>query len=145
MKRRFDRFDWKDDLMDIAARLQDNIASLNHFLPEFILIGLMLVLMIADVFIKREQTPWLGILTLVGGIICLIAVLGQSDEPGRGIFNNMMAVDRFATFFKLIFLGSMIMTVLLSFSSLELAGRSVGEYFILLTATTLGMLWMASA
>ncbi|RIK74576.1 NADH-quinone oxidoreductase subunit N, partial [candidate division KSB1 bacterium] len=33
----------------------------------------------------------------------------------------------------------------LSFSSLELAGRSVGEYFILLTATTLGMLWMASA
>ncbi|KAA0227066.1 NADH-quinone oxidoreductase subunit N [bacterium] len=131
--------------MDIAARLQDNIASLNHFLPEFILIGLMLVLMIADVFIKREQTPWLGILTLVGGIICLIAVLGQSDEPGRGIFNNMMAVDRFATFFKLIFLGSMIMTVLLSFSSLELAGRSVGEYFILLTATTLGMLWMASA
>lgn len=130
---------------DFVVRLQDNLASLGHFLPEFVLIGLLLALMVVDMFLKREQTPWLGLLTLAGGLLCLLVLLLQSDDPGRGLFNNMMAVDRFATFFKLIFLGSMIMTVLLSYSSLELAGRSVGEYFILVTATTLGMFWMASA
>ena len=131
--------------MDFSARIQDNIASLGHFLPEFVLVGLMLVLMIMDITIKREQTPWLGVVTLVGGILALIAVIAQYNEPAIGIFNNMMAVDRFAVFFKFIFLASMIMVVFLSFSSLELAGRNVGEYFILLVATTLGMFWMASA
>lgn len=131
--------------MDFSARLQDNIASMSHFVPELVLAGLMLVLMVADIFLKREQTPWLGVVTLAGSIVALIALIAQFNEPARGLFNNMMAADPFAVFFKLIFLASMIFTVLLSFSSLELAGRNVGEYFILLTATTLGMFWMASA
>ena len=131
--------------MDFSARLQDNIASMGHFMPELVLAGLMLALMVMDMFVKREQTPWLGVVTLAGGVVTLIALLAQFNEPARGLFNNMMAVDPFSFFFKLIFLASMIFTVLMSFASLELAGRNVGEYFILLVATTLGMFWMASA
>jgi NADH-quinone oxidoreductase subunit N len=131
--------------MDFTARLQDNIASLSYFVPELILVGVMLVLMVMDMAIKREQTPWLGIVALVGSILALIAVLAQYSLPAKGLFNNMMVIDPFALFFKLIFLGSMVMVVFLSMSSLELAGRNVGEYFILITATTVGMFWMASA
>ena len=131
--------------MDFSTQVQNNIASLNHFIPELILIGLMLVLMVLDMLIKKEQTPWLGLVTLAGAIIALFALVNQYDDPAQGIFNNMMAVDRFAVFFKFIFLASLILVVLLSFCSIELSGRSVGEYFILLVATTLGMFWMASA
>jgi NADH-quinone oxidoreductase subunit N len=131
--------------MDFTARLQDNITSLGYFVPELILVALMLVLMIVDVMIKRESTPWLGIIALVGSILAFMAVLAQYALPEKGLFNNMMVVDPFALFFKLIFLGSMVMVVFLSMSSLELAGRNVGEYFILITATTVGMFWMASA
>lgn len=131
--------------MDFTARLQDNIASLSYFIPEIILIAMMLVLMIVDIMIKREQTPWLGIIAIVGCILAFVAVIAQYSLPAKGLFNNMMVVDPFALFFKLIFLGSMVMVVFLSMTSLELAGRNVGEYFILLTATTLGMFWMASS
>ncbi|MDZ7289272.1 MAG: NADH-quinone oxidoreductase subunit N [candidate division KSB1 bacterium] len=129
----------------ITARLQDNIASLGYFIPEIILVAMMLVLMIVDMRIKRAQTPWLGIIALVGSILALVAVLAQYLLPAKGLFNNMMVVDPFALFFKLIFIASMVMVVFLSLSSLELAGRNVGEYFILITATTAGMFWMASA
>ncbi|MCI0699210.1 NADH-quinone oxidoreductase subunit N [candidate division KSB1 bacterium] len=131
--------------MDFTARLQDNITSLGYFIPELILVAMMLVLMIVDIMIKREQTPWLGIIAIVGSILAFVAVLAQYSLPEKGLFNNMMVVDPFALFFKLIFLGSMVMVVFLSMSSLELAGRNVGEYFILLTATTVGMFWMASS
>lgn len=133
------------DSTAVAISLKDNISSLSYFIPEFILIGLMLVLMIVDIMIKRESTPWLGIIALVGSLIALVAVFAQSSLPATGLFNNMLAVDPFSWFFKLLFLASMVLVVFLSMTSLELAGRNVGEYFILLTATTLGMFWMASA
>jgi NADH-quinone oxidoreductase subunit N len=133
------------DSTAVATSLKDNISSLSYFIPEFILIGLMLVLMIVDVMIQREKTPWLGMIALVGSVIALVAVFAQASLPPTGLFNNMMAVDPFSWFFKILFLGSMVMVVFLSMSSLELAGRNVGEYFILITATTLGMFWMASA
>jgi len=133
------------DSTAVATSLKDNIGSLSYFIPEFILIGLMLVLMIVDVMIKREKTPWLGMIALAGSVIALVAVFAQASLPPMGLFNNMMAVDPFSWFFKILFLGSMVMVVFLSMSSLELAGRNVGEYFILLTATTIGMFWMASA
>ena len=133
------------DSTAVARSLKDNISSLGYFVPEFILIGLMLVLMIVDMMIKREKTPWLGMIALGGSIIALVAVFAQASLPPMGLFNNMMAVDPFSWFFKTLFLGSMVMVVFLSMSSLELAGRNVGEYFILLTATTIGMFWMASA
>lgn len=133
------------DSTAVASSLKDNISSLSYFVPEFILIGLMLVLMIVDIMIQREKTPWLGMIALGGSVIALIALLAQNALPPMGLFNNMMAVDPFSWFFKILFLGSLVMVVFLSMSSLELAGRNVGEYFILLTATTLGMFWMASA
>jgi len=133
------------DSTAVASSLKANISSLNYFVPELILIGLMLVLMLVDIMIQREKTPWLGMIALGGSVVALIAVFAQSALPPMGLFNNMMAVDPFSWFFKILFLGSMVMVVFLSMSSLELAGRNVGEYFILITATTLGMFWMASA
>lgn len=131
--------------MDITTQLQDNIASLSYFVPEIILAGVMIVLMIGDMVVKREGTPYLGMLALLGTVVALAAVLAQYGLPARLLFNEMMVVDPFSLFFKLLFIASTAMVILLSMSSLELSGRRVGEYFILLIATTLGMFWMASS
>jgi len=131
--------------MEFASQLQDNLASINYFLPEFILAGVMILLMLGDMLLKRERTPYLALAALLGIVVTLAAVLSQYSLPDRLLFNNMMVLDRFSLFFKLLFVASTGMVILLSMSSVELSGRSVGEYFVLLIATTLGMFWMASS
>ncbi|RPH33616.1 NADH-quinone oxidoreductase subunit N, partial [bacterium] len=71
---------------------------------------------------------------------------GQSDTHAS-IFFNMLAVDPFAFFFKLVILLSAILIVVFSLSSAELnsPGRKLGEYYALLVALTLGMVLMAGA
>lgn len=131
--------------MDFGSLLQDNLASVGYFVPELILGGVMLLLMIGDMLLKREDTPYLSYIALVGIVAALAAVIAQRSLPARLLFNSMMVLDPFSVFFKLLFVASTAMVILLSMSSVELAGRRVGEYFVLIIATTLGMFWMASA
>src|SRR6187402_2762825 len=55
----------------------------------------------------------------------------------------MIAVDSFALFFKIVFLFSAILTVLMSVSYLEIEGASPGEYYFLILCATLGMMIVA--
>jgi NADH-quinone oxidoreductase subunit N len=75
-----------------------------------------------------------------------IALLGQADMHAS-IFSNMIAVDPFAFFFKLVILLTAILIVVFSLQSAELnsPGRKLGEYYFLLVALTLGMMLMAGA
>ncbi|MCH7681279.1 NADH-quinone oxidoreductase subunit N [candidate division KSB1 bacterium] len=125
--------------------IQNNINSLSYFLPELILTGMIVVLIIADLLLKKENSAWTSLLALGGLVIAFVAVLNQYDLGSRSIFNDMLAVDPFALYFKLLFLTSAAFVVLLSIGSVELAGRPVGEYFTLMTALTLGLFLMASA
>jgi NADH-quinone oxidoreductase subunit N len=131
--------------MEYSSILQNNIESLKYFLPELILTGVVLILVIADIILKKERSPWISFVALGGVIITFIAVLAQYKLGTRSIFSDMFAVDPFSLFFKLIFLASTFMVIFLSIGSIELAGRPVGEYFTLLVTTTLGMFLMASA
>ena len=55
----------------------------------------------------------------------------------------MIAVDGFALFFKVIFLLSAALTVLMSVRYLEVEGTRAGEYYFLILCATLGMMFMA--
>ncbi|MFQ6112495.1 MAG: NADH-quinone oxidoreductase subunit N [bacterium] len=125
--------------------LQNNIESLSYFIPELILTGVILVLVVADILLKKERSPWTSVFALGGLIIAFIAVLLQYKLGSRSIFNDMLAVDPFALYFKILFLASTFLVVFLSIGSIELSGRPVGEYFTLLLTITLGMFLMASA
>ncbi|MFQ5636388.1 MAG: NADH-quinone oxidoreductase subunit N [bacterium] len=131
--------------MEYSALLQNNLDSLSSFVPEIILTALIVVLIIADLFLKEAKSPWTSIITLIGLLAVGIAVYAQYEMDSRSLFNDMLALDPFALFFKLLFLASTIFVVFLSIGSIELAGRPVGEYFTLIVATTLGMFLMASA
>jgi len=132
--------------MDDLSRLQDNIASLRYFHPELILTSLILVMIVADLFFRRTEqsrnVAWIG---LVGLVATFMAVLRLQGTGSHSIFNDMLAVDPFAQYFKYIFLGAAILVIFFSLLYPDLSGRRVGEYFTVLVATTLGMFLMASA
>ncbi len=131
--------------MQYAQTLQNNLASLSYFVPELILAGVVIVLILADLILKEDRSPWTAFIALGGLIATLIAVYAQYDLGNRSIFNDMLVVDPFSLFFKLLFVATTIVVVFLSIGSVELSGRPVGEYFTLVVVTTLGMFLMASA
>ncbi|MCG8607134.1 NADH-quinone oxidoreductase subunit N [bacterium] len=131
--------------MDFSQSLQDNITSMGYFIPELILAGMMLVLIIVDLLLKKENSAWTSFVALAGLVVTFVAVLAQYEMGTRSLFNDMLVVDPFSLFFKVLFLASAATVVFLSVGSVELSGRPVGEYFTLLIGITLGMFLMASA
>ncbi len=121
------------------------LKDLSFFYPEIALIATFLVAIIADLIAKRS-TPVVATVTMAGLLVSGALVLGQNGMHAS-IFFNMLAIDPFAFFFKIVILLSAILIVVFSLSSAELnsAGRKLGEYYALLVALTLGMVLMAGA
>ena len=63
--------------------------------------------------------------------------------PDVEVSHGLIAVDQFALFFKVVFLGAAALTVLMSERYLEVEGASPGEYYFLILCATLGMMIMA--
>lgn len=121
------------------------LKDLQSFYPELALTGTFLVAILADLLFRRTATV-VSTVVMAGLIVTGFLVLGQSTMSAS-IFSNMVAVDSFAVFFKLIIIVSAILVVVFSLSSVELnsPGRKLGEYYALLPGLTLGMMLMASA
>jgi NADH-quinone oxidoreductase subunit N len=60
------------------------------------------------------------------------------------IFNDMLAVDNFALFFKVLFIGVAFLVILSSTSYVNKFTRFQGEYYALVLLATLGMMLMAA-
>lgn len=131
--------------MDYSGIIQNNINSLAYFVPELILTGLICLLVATDLLLKKEKSAYNSFIALIGLAVVFVAVLKQYDLGNRSIFNDMLVVDPFALFFKVLFLATAILVIFLSFTSVELAGRPVGEYFTLIVTLTLGTSLLASA
>jgi len=121
------------------------LKDLSLFSPEIALTVTLLAGIVADLIFRRSATVVSAV--VMGGLVVTGAlVLGQRDL-NTSIFSNMIAVDPFAFFFKLVIILSAILVVVFSLSSGELnsPGRKLGEYYFLLVALTLGMMLMVGA
>jgi len=121
------------------------VKDLAFFLPEIALTVTLLAAIIADLVTKRSARVVAGV-AMVGFLVAGAFTLEQGGMQAS-IFFNMLAVDPFAYFFKIVILLSAILIVVFSLSSAELntPGRRLGEYYALLVALTLGMVLMAGA
>lgn len=119
--------------------------DLQFFYPELLLTFAFLSAIIADLIFRRSPVVVAGV-ALAGFVAVLALTLAQAGMH-VSIFNNMIAVDAFAYFFKILIIGSAILILIFSFSSAELnsSGRRLGEYYSLLIGLTLGMVLMAGA
>jgi len=118
-----------------------NLSDFYYLLPELVLTAGALIVLIADVLLPRgsKALPVITLLAIGATFASLAPFLSTHVE----VANGLLAVDRFALFFKVIFLGSAALTVLMSVRYLELEGASPGEYYFLILCATLGMMIMA--
>ena len=119
-----------------------SVSDFYYILPELVLTGGSLVVLIADVLLPRGSKA-LGWITLLA-IAATAAALAPFTSTHVEVAHGLLAVDRFALFFKVLFLGAAAITVLMSMKYLEIEGVSPGEYYFLILCTTLGMMIMAS-
>src|SRR5438105_15235196 len=114
-----------------------------YILPELVLTGGALIVLIADVLLPRGSKA-LGWITMAA-IGATLASLAPFTSTHVEVAHGLLAVDRFALFFKIVFLGSAGITTLISMKYIEIEGVSAGEYYFLIVCATLGMMFMARA
>lgn len=115
--------------------------NLELFLPELSLATTAILVILLDLFLPRKGL--LAVISLLGIVVSSgfsLALWGDS----RTIFNNMMAVDSFAVFFKLLFLGIAALVILASTDYVAKFARFQGEYYALVLLSALGMMLMAA-
>ena len=111
-------------------------------MPELSLAAVAIVVILLDLFIQRKG--WLVVVSIAGIIISAGFTLAMWGGSSQAIFNNMLAVDNFALFFKLLFLGITTLVILSSVDYVSKFARFQGEYYALVLLATLGMMLMAA-
>src|SRR5260370_5183083 len=118
--------------------------ELLRFLPEIILVSVATLLMVLEAALSRRWQRAFGhisILALAAGIVASILAY---DSPGPA-FSDMLVVDRFSTFFRVLVMGVGILTVLASYRFLTREGAETGEYHALLLYSVAGQSIMVTA
>ncbi|GBD94304.1 NADH-quinone oxidoreductase subunit N [bacterium BMS3Abin05] len=115
-----------------------NLNSLQYFIPELFLIVAILVIIVVDLFLKKNKkivSAYLAALTLVVTIFLAYQQYGYSPAL---LFKGMIVLDSFAIFFKIITALSTLIVIFISLPSF----RTKAEYYVLLLIVTLGMFLM---
>ena len=113
-----------------------------YILPELLLTGGALLLLLLSVTIPKQDGVLLGV-TLATIVVTLFAVssfAGLDQTVSRGL----LGIDGFAAFFKVIVLLSAAITALMSAPYLRVEGLRAGEYYFLVLCAAVGMMFMAS-
>jgi NADH-quinone oxidoreductase subunit N len=127
-------------------------ADFYYLLPELIVTAGAIAVLALDLLLPRRATAesdavpaadqalmWVALLTIAGAGAALAPAWGRNLTIARGL----LAVDGFALFFKLLFLGSAAVTILMSARYLRFEGVKPGEYYFLVLCAALGMMFVA--
>ena len=116
-------------------------------LPQVIVFGLAIVLLLLDAFLpNRLHYTWLTGISLGGYALAMLALITQ-DGKNESTFYGLFRADGLTVFLSLIMLSAAILSVMVSASYVEhLEGRMpIGEFYVLLAFSVLGSLLVAGA
>jgi NADH-quinone oxidoreductase subunit N len=116
----------------------------HAILPELILSGTVLLVLVVDVFLPAKRKSWSMIVGLIGTIAALVGTLTLLGDT-RSTFGGSFVVDNFAILFKLFFLSVAILVLGISFRYFREGGFYQGEYYFLLLTSFLGCVMMPSS
>jgi len=117
--------------------------SFTAIMPEILLTGLALAVLVLDFFLRKKSKFILGYLSVAGLLVLLPVVLVSIDV--RPSFGGTVIADRFATFFNIIFIVAGILATLMSMDYLQKEDIHRGEYYYIILFAILGMMVMASS
>jgi len=116
--------------------------NLTLLLPELVLVVTAAIVILLDLFVTGKW--WLAKVSLAGLAVSVFISFTMWGGSYPALFGNMLAVDNYALFFKIIFLGVAFLLVLASRDYVSKLARFQGEYYALILLSTLGMMLMAA-
>ncbi len=117
--------------------------NLAVVMPEVILSIVAMVLLLVNVFVPGKNKGYLGFLSLIGLAVTAASTVSAWGLPVLG-FNGTVVQDNFAIFFKVIFLISAALAILISDRYMVQEECNQGELYPLILFATIGMMLMAS-
>jgi NADH-quinone oxidoreductase subunit N len=110
--------------------------------PELTLAVTAIVGILLDFFVKSKW--WLAAVSILGLAVAAGFTIAMWGGGSAALFSNMLAVDSFALFFKLLFLVIAALVILASTDYVAKFRRFQGEYYALVLLSALGMMLMAA-
>jgi NADH-quinone oxidoreductase subunit N len=120
-----------------------NLASLAYSMPQLFLGFAVVLLFVADLFLRQKE--WLGNLALLAVAIVVLGLARLVSADAGTLFERSVVLDQFGLFFQLLVSLAAFAAIWMSIGSEEVRRTDQGEYYALVLAATLGMLFMASA
>ncbi len=133
--------------------LENLITDANLILPEIVVAGTLLLVVLFDLIFNKDKTiiPYISIIGLFIALYYAIQGLAINSYAFTTTATSnrygLLAIDSFSSYFKVLVLITSILIVFFSKASSEIqkiVDRS-GEYYALLMGMVLGMLFMVSA
>jgi NADH-quinone oxidoreductase subunit N len=119
-------------------------ADIQRFLPETILTVSGTLMMVLDPLFARKLPRLFGHITIVSFILAIFAAVSANSLPGLA-FSNLIAVDGFGTFFRILLMVIGILAVLASYRYLDREKAETGEYHALIVFSVVGQCVMVTA
>jgi NADH-quinone oxidoreductase subunit N len=113
--------------------------DLRPVTPEIIMTISATVLLILELIFKNK-----GVLAFIAVAVAATVLYTIPSSHGQ-TFGGMFISDTYSTYFKLIFMINLVLTVLISLRYIQREKAEYGEYYSLLLFATSGMMLMASA
>ena len=114
--------------------------------PELIVVGALFLVLTLDLSLPRLKKYWTATTAVAGSALALIPLAFLAvDGETISMFNGSYVVDEFALVLKGLFLIAAYIVFLMSVNYIESDRYYQGEYYLLLLASLLGSLVLASA
>jgi len=142
--------------------VRDNIvSSLGSIMPELLLGGFAILILVLDLLTPRAKSRSVTGVAAFAALVVVAGVTFFTDvQVGADLFTawtvgdggavgttatGMLTADSLSQYLKYIFLGGTIVTVLYTALHKDFAGERMGEYWLLLFTSVLGMFLMVTA
>ena len=123
----------------------NNLQSLEFFVPELILVITIIAALITDLFLKKSKTDVVGWVLGIGLIVVALSIINLRHVPPTTLFLDMVVIDPFSSFIKLVVILSTILIIIASWNNDELKDYRKGEYFTIMGIMVIGLFLMASS
>jgi NADH-quinone oxidoreductase subunit N len=113
------------------------------FIPEFLLAGLVVLLVALDLYVPQVRKSWLSYIAAAGLAATAGVSLAWIDKESN--FARIVAIDNYTTYFRVFFMATGAVVCLASGKLVEDKLRHPGEFFALIILSTIGAIGMAAS
>jgi NADH-quinone oxidoreductase subunit N len=113
------------------------------FLPEYILAGLAVLVVVLDLYLPRLPKQWLSWVAALGLAATAGASLAWVNKQSD--FARIVAIDNYTTYFRVFFMSIGAVVCLASGKLVEDKLRHPGEFYALIILSTIGAVGMAAS